>query len=158
MRSSFAVSWLEVSSIYGSVDDTKITENACSGSEAMEGAIKLARQVRNRLEISGMVADNRSLSVLVRAESATTQALHFQAHILPRQYGHSAIFIWAFLRTRTLRGDPPTRECPHGITSLWQALPTSRRDRGTIRGETPTGTGGQVPRARVRHSYRVYVT
>ena len=46
MRSSFAVSWLEVSSTHGSTGDTKITNEPCLGSEAMEATIKLARQVR----------------------------------------------------------------------------------------------------------------
>ena len=46
MHSSFAVSWLEVSSTDGSTGDTKITNEPCLGSEAMEATIKLARQVR----------------------------------------------------------------------------------------------------------------
>jgi hypothetical protein len=74
----------------------------------MESAIKLARQVSTRFEISVMAFDDLLSSVLVRAESTTTQASHFQTRVLPWQYGHRTIFVWTFLTARALRGDSPT--------------------------------------------------
>ena len=127
MRSSFAVSWLEVSSTHGSADDTKITENACSGSEAMEGAIKLARQVRNRLETSRMVADNCS-SVSI----GTSRINHNASTSFPGTCPSTAVRSQRYLYLGTSQNANLTRRSSNTRMFTWYHQPsTSASDEST---------------------------